>query len=80
MIQQCFPFFYGQPPPVSLGAKEFFPDAKKVFHEAYGLSDPTPTLLDFQADGRLVDHSVVLAYLEQDSASSVFRYYADIFQ
>ena len=45
ILQQFFPFFYGQPPPLSFCSKESFPGAKKAFVEAYSLSDPTRALL-----------------------------------
>jgi hypothetical protein len=38
--------FYDQTPPVSLRAKESFPNAEKVLCEAYSLFDPTPALLN----------------------------------
>ena len=44
-IEKYFPYFYNprQPP---LRNEESFPNAEKVFRQAYGLSDPTPELLN----------------------------------
>jgi hypothetical protein len=62
IIQQYFPFFYGQPP-VSRCAQESFPDAEEVF---YGLSDPTPALL-----------SLINAYPTKAAVKDLLFYYMD---
>ena len=49
-IQQTFPFFYDQTPPVSLCEEESLPNAEKFLREAYGLFDPTPVLLNLIKD------------------------------
>ena len=43
-IEKYSPLFYDQPPP--LRNIESFPNAEKIFRYAYGLSDPTPELLN----------------------------------
>jgi hypothetical protein len=66
IIQQYFPFFYGQPPPGSLRAKESFPDAKQVLCETYRLSDPTPALL-----------TIINAYPTEAVVKDLLFYYMD---
>ena len=63
-IEKYSPLFYDQPPP--LRNIESFPNAEKIFRYAYGLSDPTPELLN-----------LIKAHPTEAAVRGLFIYYID---